>query len=528
VPQLKRASIKTHEPPTPTSRGVAPAVPIGQTLWTGNQSRLRHLPLQRKLLVGSVDDPLEHQADRVADRVMRFSNPVEPSALASSEFPKLDHHTDADKSAPNSVADALRSSGQPLDASTLAFFEPRFGRNFSNVRIHTDTLAAQSAQALNASAYTVQNDIFFNRSQFSPTDRVGRQLLAHELTHVSQQNAISELATGANPRTSNAFLQRKEQSETTGIEEKQETEEQANLIPAVEAKRLIFNKKIPGKNFGWIELDGELKVWLKLSAEHGEQQHAISVSNEQDVELTKKVETSVGEVKFKVEGKPGETPARLGVELGNESFGIEGSLNADWRHPVSVIFKRPFKLANSGQLSGELELELEVFLKPNLAFLGQAARAGAQTAAEIATSTGFVVFGVTAAYIAWGAGALYSVAAAHKAGDQQAHDIRYIHTWALTITTALMDKKVLRPATEGPAFRENEIRADWEAYTNALRVLNGLTGAQAEGLGAKLRAKYTSTEAAATALQNDLLLSKGILVNPETGAAKLLQSIIPR
>jgi hypothetical protein len=89
--------------------------------------------------------------------------------------------------APAIVHEVLRSPGQPLDAQTRAFMEPRFGHDFSKVRIHTDARAAESAQAVSAHAYTAGRDVVFGRGQYSPSTQAGRILLAHELTHVVQQ-----------------------------------------------------------------------------------------------------------------------------------------------------------------------------------------------------------------------------------------------------------------------------------------------------------------------------------------------------
>jgi hypothetical protein len=89
--------------------------------------------------------------------------------------------------APTIVHDVLRSSGTPLDRATRSFFEPRFGHDFSKVRIHTGAQAAGSAADVAAKAYTVGNNIVFNSGQFSPLTQEGRRLLAHELTHVVQQ-----------------------------------------------------------------------------------------------------------------------------------------------------------------------------------------------------------------------------------------------------------------------------------------------------------------------------------------------------
>jgi hypothetical protein len=89
--------------------------------------------------------------------------------------------------APPIVHDVLRSSGQPLDRDTRASMEPRFHRDFSQVRVHSDERAAESARAVSAHAYTVGNDIVFAAGRYAPATRDGRRLLAHELTHVAQQ-----------------------------------------------------------------------------------------------------------------------------------------------------------------------------------------------------------------------------------------------------------------------------------------------------------------------------------------------------
>jgi hypothetical protein len=88
---------------------------------------------------------------------------------------------------PPIVHDVLNSSGRPLDAGTRAFMEPRFGHDFSGVRVHTDAKAAESAQAVNALAYTVGRDVVFGAGQYAPGTSEGKRLMAHELTHVVQQ-----------------------------------------------------------------------------------------------------------------------------------------------------------------------------------------------------------------------------------------------------------------------------------------------------------------------------------------------------
>src|SRR5262245_35417235 len=88
---------------------------------------------------------------------------------------------------PHFVAEALRSPGQPLDRDTRAFMESRFQHDFSAVRVHTDARAADSARALQARAWAWGSDVAFARGAYAPKTPAGRRLLAHELTHVVQQ-----------------------------------------------------------------------------------------------------------------------------------------------------------------------------------------------------------------------------------------------------------------------------------------------------------------------------------------------------
>lgn len=104
---------------------------------------------------------------------------------------------------PPVVHEVLNSPGQPLDAETRAYMEPRFGHDFSKVRVHADGKAAESAQAINALAYTAGRDIAFDKGQYAPETTGGKKLLAHELTHVVQQSTVSSINT---PARSGAFI----------------------------------------------------------------------------------------------------------------------------------------------------------------------------------------------------------------------------------------------------------------------------------------------------------------------------------
>jgi Domain of unknown function (DUF4157) len=92
---------------------------------------------------------------------------------------------------PPIVHEVLHSPGQPLDRETREFMEPRLGHDFSRVRVHTDTRAAESARAVDAAAYTVGREVVFGAGQYYPSSREGRRLLVHELAHVVQQGCDS-------------------------------------------------------------------------------------------------------------------------------------------------------------------------------------------------------------------------------------------------------------------------------------------------------------------------------------------------
>ena len=97
--------------------------------------------------------------------------------------------------APPTVHAGLRSPGRPLEPSVRGEMEARFGHDFSSVRVHTDGRATESAQAVNAKAYTVGSDVVFGAGRYTPTTPEGSRLLAHELAHtVQQRGATAEAA----------------------------------------------------------------------------------------------------------------------------------------------------------------------------------------------------------------------------------------------------------------------------------------------------------------------------------------------
>jgi hypothetical protein len=197
-------------------------------------------PIQLKLSVGAPNDPLEHEADAIADKVMRMPDmpfvqnksatdgynncdgghvqlkpipPVVPfgyhkstsigpdvddyehmqlKPLASQITPFIQTKGDAGGVASDAVSSRIKSSmggGSSMSGDTKTFMESRFGTDFSDVKIHAGSEAAQLSQSLNARAFTVSNNIYFNNGQYQPDSDAGKHLLAHELTHTIQQGS---------------------------------------------------------------------------------------------------------------------------------------------------------------------------------------------------------------------------------------------------------------------------------------------------------------------------------------------------
>ena len=146
--------------------------------------------LQARLVVNQPRDASEREADAVAAQTMRMSD-ADTIGRSPVTIQRL-HTADvgAGQSAPPSVDQVIKSEGQPLDVRSRTFFEPRFGCDFGRVRVHHDAQSAQSARDVSARAYTVGSHIVFGTGEYAPQSMGGRELLAHELSHVVQQRAV--------------------------------------------------------------------------------------------------------------------------------------------------------------------------------------------------------------------------------------------------------------------------------------------------------------------------------------------------
>lgn len=145
--------------------------------------------VQPRLEVSSPDDPAEREAESVAEQVMQMS-PVAP-AVDPEGAGRIDRTGSADGSAVGGGArrqiGSLKGGGKPLSSSTRSFFEPRFGRDFGDVRVHTGPAADRAARSINAEAFTHGTDVVFRSGAYDPEGDDGKRLLAHELTHVAQE-----------------------------------------------------------------------------------------------------------------------------------------------------------------------------------------------------------------------------------------------------------------------------------------------------------------------------------------------------
>ncbi|HEX3346935.1 MAG TPA: DUF4157 domain-containing protein [Acetobacteraceae bacterium] len=179
--------------------------------------------------MGSIADPLEHEAERIAKKLIRMPDPQtatkasavgmdgardslrrtcaacaahEDETITCAESPSGGDLLRSPDGPPPTIASELErrlralDKGRPLAAAARTFFEPRLGYDFGGVRVHVDEDAHSVAGAVSARAFTIGRDIVFARGEYKPESADGRHLLAHELTHVVQQGAAQQLPAG--------------------------------------------------------------------------------------------------------------------------------------------------------------------------------------------------------------------------------------------------------------------------------------------------------------------------------------------
>jgi uncharacterized protein DUF4157 len=245
-----------------TNPEIAPA-PKAKTSSTAASSGLR---------IGDPDDSFEREADRAADEVMTGSlgrdwsfskvsigTPLQRKCScggSSASGGECEECKDQKKNtlqrkawgtretgfAPLSVHRVLNSPGQPLDPATRDFFEPRFGYDFSGVRVHTDSEAAEAARTVHALAFAVGRDVAMGSGQYAPDTDSGRRLLAHELAHVVQQGASPRPVLARACMTADECAHKTEQTPEELMQ--QQTSDPANKSKR-DQRRLACNKPHP-------------------------------------------------------------------------------------------------------------------------------------------------------------------------------------------------------------------------------------------------------------------------------------------
>jgi hypothetical protein len=188
-----------------------------------SQKENRNFFFQPKLTVNQPNDIYEQEADAMAEKVMQQDNQpqnqntffkptisgVQRKCAACEEEEKQVHRKETGASTPSSAGaenyiSSMSGNGTKMSSDERSFFEPKFGNDLSNVRIHTNAQANESAKSINALAYTYQNNIVFAGNQYQPNSDPGKKLLAHELTHVIQQSGQSSTAIQREPNDEDA------------------------------------------------------------------------------------------------------------------------------------------------------------------------------------------------------------------------------------------------------------------------------------------------------------------------------------
>jgi|GEM_PF-6971988 len=213
------------------------------------------IPIQAKLTIGEPGDKYEQEADRVAAQVVNQINaPVAQQSSQNQEQLQMKSEADTigredileelqmkpmlqlqpgvgDREATAELESSIqraRSSGQPLADNVRKPMEQAFGADFSGVKIHTDAQADKLNQSIQAKAFTTGQDVFFRSGEYNPGSRDGQELIAHELTHVLQQNG--------------GVLQRM-QPQTERGEESVDHKEQEPLTVLVSKQRYMSGKE---------------------------------------------------------------------------------------------------------------------------------------------------------------------------------------------------------------------------------------------------------------------------------------------
>lgn len=300
----------------------------------------KHHGLQRKMAVGASTDPLEAEADRVADQVMTGA----VGTVSAAGKPHIQRSSGAERTeameVPGSVDDVLSAPGEPMQPELRHDMESRFGHDFSAVRLHTDAAAAQSAGDVQARAYTAGNHIVFGSGTPSLQASSGRRLLAHELTHVVQQSAFNVIRRCINPSKNDPIYD----SVASAI---RKTPDYKTLDPAdaTVAEGIITDAK---KKAGCLYYIGELMALFttkdKPPAEIAKETQAATVvaAGAEKARVAKPKEAK----NLNVEETASADPARKYVKIKGKFGG--GTYEVDNRDPKNIVVRAKVFLKATG------------------------------------------------------------------------------------------------------------------------------------------------------------------------------------
>lgn len=299
----------------------------------------KHGSLQRKLAIGASNDPLEAEADRVADHVMA-SSAVPGIGAARPRIQRFSGGATSATTVPDSVDEVLSAPGEPMPAGLRRDMESRFGHDFSAVRLHADQAAARSARDVAASAYTAGNHIVLGTGAPAWQTSSSRLLLAHELTHVVQQSALGVIRRCVNPGKNDPIYD----SVARSIRTRPDYTALASPDKAV-AEGIITDAK---KKAGCLYYIGELLALFttkdKPPAQVSVETQAVTVAEagKEKARVAKPAEAK----KLDVEERASADPARVYVKIKGKFGG--GTYEVDRRDPKHIVVRAKVLLRKAG------------------------------------------------------------------------------------------------------------------------------------------------------------------------------------
>jgi hypothetical protein len=329
----------------PTSLQLGNSLPKKHPSFKGLSHELGNNLVQTKLKVNEPGDKYEQEADQVASQVVKQINSNSPEEFyPSNNLMRKSHQAPQESDGGMVATPELESAiqqkqgkGQPLPDKIQGQMENAFGADFSNVRVHTDSQSDRLNRSLQARAFTNKQDIFFQKGAYQPQSKQGQELLAHELTHVVQQNQNNcSVQRDTVVQRDETPLYAAEQGRKSSNESKSRTATNPGVVTSTEKKLEGF----AGAEFAVKKItkasDDAVKTAFEVMARSG----AFG-------EATAKKAVDRGKLKYGAEGSAkGGAGIQAEGKLTTEVLGvIEG---------ITILFEGSAKAGISGDLKGEI------------------------------------------------------------------------------------------------------------------------------------------------------------------------------